>query len=792
VSFEELLTRAAELLVEHPRVAADLRRGIDQLLVDEFQDTDARQCAIVAALALEGAPADRPGLFLVGDPKQSIYGWRNADLEAYEGMLARVGAAGGIVGTLCVNHRSVPAILREVERVVAPVMVRKPRCSPLRGARAQREARGAPGFTAGGRAVGRVLAAHRVRAGAPRETRAPRRAARARALARDLRELHAAHGVAWKSFGLLFRSRGDWDVYLGALREAGIPFSVEGDRTYYRRREIVDAVGFVCCVLDPNDQLALLTLLRSSAAASPTPHGCRSGKRLPEARRAARLRCGRARCAASRCCARGVSDRGSVPGLERIAGWEEQRSRASRPSTRCGAASSAIRRRVRRTAARRALLRGERSRALPRTWRAANLERFFCDLAEAIAAGEPVGALLRRIRRAVAEEETPSAEPTAPGSLDAVTVATLHGAKGLDWDHVYLLQLHKGARARGRRAMRADRRLLETTLVRRPDARVRRGAGAREAGRGGRARAHALRGHDARARAARRVGVLAEFLRGGDESHAALLAQRDPAPPDWTELAGRWSTASDGARRVLGDPGAARAPASTASPRPAAGERDARRSPRSRRSRAPVAQCAADRATVTALAAAVAKKVGAAPRSRSCAFRGDARRHRDPRGARAARSRRGAGRGVGCAARADRRADARGRRPRRARPRGRGRTRVLGRDRDRSACRAAARPLAADPRARAAGAARCLGEQGALGFASGSVDLLYRDADGRLVVVDYKTDRESAEEAPVAPPERYARQGELYCRAVGEALGEDPPPRFEIWWLRTGEIEAIL
>ena len=39
---------------------------------------------------------------------------------------------------------------------------------------------------------------------------------------------------------------------------------------------------------------------------------------------------------------------------------------------------------------------------------------------------------------------------------------------------------------------------------------------------------------------------------------------------------------------------------------------------------------------------------------------------------------------------------------------------------------------------------------------------------------------------------RYAKQGELYCRAVAEALGPDSRPRFEIWWLRSGEIEAIL
>src|SRR5262249_40584400 len=152
-SFEDLLTRAASLIAGHPQVAAELRRAVDQLLVDEFQDTDARQCAIIASLALAGDPADRPGLFLVGDPKQSIYGWRNADLAAYEGLLARVREAGGSVGTLCVNHRSVPAILREVERVVAPVMERaqglQPEFEPLAPS-VERES--SPGFCAGGRA----------------------------------------------------------------------------------------------------------------------------------------------------------------------------------------------------------------------------------------------------------------------------------------------------------------------------------------------------------------------------------------------------------------------------------------------------------------------------------------------------------------------------------------------------------------------------------------------------------------------------------------------------------------
>ena len=105
-----------------------------------------------------------------------------------------------------------------------------------------------------------------------------------------------------------------------------------------------------------------------------------------------------------------------MPGLERIAGWDTA-------AFACLEAIDALRRSferdpgdafVERLRAALCFEAAEAARFLG-AWRAANLERFFCDLADALAAGEPVGSLLRRIRRAVAEEETPSAEPTAPG-----------------------------------------------------------------------------------------------------------------------------------------------------------------------------------------------------------------------------------------------------------------------------------------------------------------------------------------------------------------------------------------
>jgi len=820
VSFEDLLTRSAALLADHPQVAAGLRRGIDQLLVDEFQDTDPRQCAIVAALALDGAPDDRPGLFLVGDPKQSIYGWRNADLAAYEALLERVRGAGGIVGSLCVNHRSVPAILREVEHTVAPVMEREVGLQPAFEAlapSADRET--AQGFAAGGRGpVEFWLAAECDEHGRPRKTRAAEAAAlEARALARDLRELHDEHGVVWRDVGVLFRSRGEWDVYLGALREAAIPFSVEGDRTYYRRREIVDAVAFVCCVLDPNDQLALLTLLRSTAAGIPDA----AWIPLWEAgfpARVARLGSDADALAALEPLLREVADglAGTVPGLERLAGWQVA-------AFACLEAVDGLRRSfesdpgdvfVERLRAALCFEATEAARFLG-AWRAANLERFFTDLAEALAAGEPMGSLLRRIRRAVAEEETPSAEPAAPAAQDAVTVVTLHGAKGLDWEHVYLMQLHKGP-ARGAAPAEAGRvsgalearwcgwPTLAHDLVAERRARV--------------AAAERVRTlYVGMTRARRRLvlsGLWPEFAEhGGGESHAALLERRDPAPPDWLAVA---ASAVDG--RIAAANARWVVPALRAAQPVAAVSDDAphRDHATDRDVAAPaVHELAVDTArpfpdalrrmalrigvSVTELAAPVEDAHPTRPRQRGAAG--------------------GLGQLVGTAIHAalerlDLGAEPASQwREQRARIAAQLAAAALPADRVRAISDALAcwdaigdGPLA--PRLRGLAGrvvARELpvllspvvstvgGDAEAAGFVSGSIDLLYRDGDGRLVVVDYKTDRADPAEVldQEARRERYARQGELYCRAVGEALAADPPPRFEIWWLRSGAVDAI-
>ncbi len=123
LTFQDLLTVTADLLRRDARARRDLGRRYRWLLVDEFQDTDPLQAEILFLLASEPMPSDsgdepvdwsgvviRPGaLFLVGDPKQSIYRFRRADIAVYNQVRTRMQTLDALVG-LEANFRSLPPI----------------------------------------------------------------------------------------------------------------------------------------------------------------------------------------------------------------------------------------------------------------------------------------------------------------------------------------------------------------------------------------------------------------------------------------------------------------------------------------------------------------------------------------------------------------------------------------------------------------------------------------------------------------------------------------------------------
>ena len=130
LDFLDLLIKARDLIRDSPAVRSELQRRISHFFVDEFQDTDPLQAEILLLLA-----ADDPGqtdwravrpvpgkLFLVGDPKQSIYRFRRADVALYEEVKERLGHVGAEVLHLSTSFRSPPSIQSFVNLAFAPAM----------------------------------------------------------------------------------------------------------------------------------------------------------------------------------------------------------------------------------------------------------------------------------------------------------------------------------------------------------------------------------------------------------------------------------------------------------------------------------------------------------------------------------------------------------------------------------------------------------------------------------------------------------------------------------------------
>ena len=130
LDFLDLLLRTRNLLAESRPVRAELQQRYSHILVDEFQDTDPLQAETLLLLACSD-PAQSDGrraqplpgkLFVVGDPKQSIYRFRRADIAFYEDVKERLRAGGAELLELSTSFRSAPAIQAFVNAAFAPRM----------------------------------------------------------------------------------------------------------------------------------------------------------------------------------------------------------------------------------------------------------------------------------------------------------------------------------------------------------------------------------------------------------------------------------------------------------------------------------------------------------------------------------------------------------------------------------------------------------------------------------------------------------------------------------------------
>ena len=131
LDFLDLLLKTRNLVKDDPGVRRSFQDRFKRLFVDEFQDTDPLQAEILLLLASDDpsvsdwhAAAPSPGkLFLVGDPKQSIYRFRRADVRTYRDVYSRLEAAHARRVTLSASFRARPNIQRVINAAFEPVMV---------------------------------------------------------------------------------------------------------------------------------------------------------------------------------------------------------------------------------------------------------------------------------------------------------------------------------------------------------------------------------------------------------------------------------------------------------------------------------------------------------------------------------------------------------------------------------------------------------------------------------------------------------------------------------------------
>ncbi|MGE0473995.1 MAG: UvrD-helicase domain-containing protein [Nitrospirales bacterium] len=283
IGFDGLLTNVRNLLRDYPLVREQMKQEYQAILIDEFQDTDPLQYEILLYLAECSGQHVRswqdiqvvPGkLFIVGDPKQSIYAFRRADIAAFDQVVNKLVQAGALMCTLTTNFRSHRTILQVVNAVFDRLLIQKdqvqPPHVPLQAGRESKEGKGA--------GVELFVLAQ------PEGEREwdTERASRAEAewlgdwiqesLSLGRRSEH--HKSSMQStrpgdIAVLFRKLTNAQWYVEALRRRGIPYVTDGERHFYQRQEVIDLVNVLRLIDDPADSIALIGMLRSSLGGVP-------------------------------------------------------------------------------------------------------------------------------------------------------------------------------------------------------------------------------------------------------------------------------------------------------------------------------------------------------------------------------------------------------------------------------------------------------------------------------------------------------------------------------------------
>lgn len=226
LDFDDLLVKTLELLVNNPPVLDGYRRRFSNILVDEYQDTNQAQYELVRLLV-----NDRRNICVVGDDDQSIYGWRGADIRNI--LNFEKDFKGCKVVKLEQNYRSDGNILQAANYIIRNNAGRKAK---------QLWTEAQPGDKI-----------HVYSALDERDE--------AHWICMQASALHGKENFSYGDMAVLYRTNAQSRVIEEALVRSGIPYTVYGGMRFYDRKEVRDLVAYLRILNNPDDDVSAMRIL---------------------------------------------------------------------------------------------------------------------------------------------------------------------------------------------------------------------------------------------------------------------------------------------------------------------------------------------------------------------------------------------------------------------------------------------------------------------------------------------------------------------------------------------------
>lgn len=231
LDFDDLLVKMVELLRDHTEVAAALRDRYQYVLIDEYQDTNHAQFMI--AHALTSGPGSSQNICVTGDPDQSIYAWRGANIRNILEFESHYPAARTI--RLEQNYRSTKRILAVADTLIKHNRKRRDKDLWTQNDQGDHVA---------------LVKCYNERH-------------EAQWLVDRLTELNQQEGLAWGAMAVFYRVNSLSRVIEDALREARVPYQIARGTAFYERQEIKDSIAFLRIIANPNDEVSLARIINT-------------------------------------------------------------------------------------------------------------------------------------------------------------------------------------------------------------------------------------------------------------------------------------------------------------------------------------------------------------------------------------------------------------------------------------------------------------------------------------------------------------------------------------------------